>query len=158
MNEPQRPGERPGIEVTIVYEDTDLIEVSVLASNGRFSGLALAYASPDAVREFADLIAGFPRSPADRRAFTFGSFDPAYANGAASLELSCKDAAGHAVVAVRLEAEREPDPPETATFRLDFEPAALERFVRQLRELRCGHGTAFLTACPAPAGAIGAVR
>lgn len=85
--------------------------------------------------------------PADRRELTFGSFEPGHANGAASLELSCKDAAGHAVVAVRLEAHAEPDPPETASFRLDFEPAALDSFVRQLRELRSGHGAAFLPAC-----------
>lgn len=127
-----------------MYEDPDLFEVLIRASNGVFGGEISAYTERDALARFAETISGFPRTPADRRSFSFGSFGPTYAGGAAALELLCTDSAGHAVVAVRLESDHEPGPAERAELRIPVEAAAVERFALELRSLEPGRGVALL--------------
>ena len=71
---------------------------------------------------------------------TFGAFGQEFGRGAVSLELTCTDRAGHCNLQMTLES----DPllrefPESPLDRVEFcgglEPAALDRFVDQLRIL-----------------------
>jgi hypothetical protein len=125
-----------GLQVAIVWDDPpDLIELQVRAGNGRFGGDIRAYAAPDAVHALADALDGFPRDSTDVREFSLGTFGPDTAGGAASFRFACTDRAGHAAVNLRLESGESPNQPETACFSFEFEPAALDRFVRELREL-----------------------
>jgi hypothetical protein len=51
------------LEITSVWEDDDLFEVKVRASNGDFSGAAKCYAQRKELMELALSLEGFPKSP-----------------------------------------------------------------------------------------------
>ena len=136
-----------GLQIAIVWDDPpDLIELWVRAGNGRFAGEVRAYAAADAVQALADTVEGFPRDPTDAREFTVGTFGPDVTGGAASLRFFCTDRAGRAAVEFRMESGEPPNRPQTASFSFEFEPAALDRFVRELRELMPRRGRALLPA------------
>jgi hypothetical protein len=136
-----------GLQIAIVWDDPpDLIEVRVRASNGFFAGDVRAYAAPDALGALADAIEGFPRASTDLREFSLGGFGPSVAGGAVSLRFTCADRAGHAVVELRMESGEQADRPETVRFSFGVEPASLDRFVRELRQVVPHGGCAVLSA------------
>lgn len=141
-----------GLQIAIVWDDPpDLIELWVRAGNGHFGGDVRAYAAPDALQALADTVEGFPLDPTDVREFTVGAFGPQAAGGAAAFRFRCTDRAGHVAVELRMESGDPPDTPQTASFSIEFEPAGLDRFVRELRGLGLGRGHALLpAACNSP--------
>ena len=56
----------------------------------------------DNLSEFADALIRFPSRPDDSRDFELGTFNPDHADGGARMHFFCADAAGHAVVEVKL--------------------------------------------------------
>jgi hypothetical protein len=126
-----------GIVIEVVWVDDDLVELLVRASNRRFSGTAEVYVASDELAKLAEALRGFPTSPSDRREFELGTFDANYAGGGARLCFWCKDALGHALVAVSLRT----DPryhfrrSETAELVIPIEPSAIDSFVRHLAHL-----------------------
>lgn len=123
----------PGITVTIDWHDEDLLEVGVVAANGRFAGSIWAYGSLAVGPDFADALCGFPASPTDRRFFEIGSLDEGAAEGGARFEFMCFDGAGHAAVLVRLRAARHERYGARAEFFIEIEAAAVDEFVGELR-------------------------
>lgn len=126
-----------GIELQVVWFDEDLTELQVRATNGRFAGCVLLYCAHEEIRQQADILEGFPVTIEDSRALELGSFDPEFAGGGMRLLFRCRDRAGHVAVDVQLRSDRFESGTvlELANFALDVEPAAIDRFVKQLRSV-----------------------
>lgn len=123
-----------GIEISVRWCDDDLVELGILASNGRFSGEVSAYASHDTATSFAATLQGFPNNGTDVRQFEIGTLDSAFAGGGARLEFGCLTLTGKAFVEVRLHGDRG-DRPESASFGIEIEAAAIDVFVQELKQL-----------------------
>ena len=93
-----------GINLEVIWFDEveDLLEVAFQCSNGFFSGQAEIYASREVLSKLAKTLSGFPSRPDDSRDFELGTFNPKHADGGARLHFYCSDAAGHAVVEIKL--------------------------------------------------------
>ena len=128
-----------GIEISVRWCDDDLVELGILASNGRFSGEVFAYASHDTATSFAAALRGFPNDGTDVRQFEIGTLDPAFAGGGARLEFGCLTLTGKAFVYVRLHGDRG-NRPEAASFGIEIEAAAIDVFVQELNQLGVGVG------------------
>jgi len=105
--------------------------------DGRFGGATCLYVGQGDLAETATLLAGFPVGLDDRREAMFGAFGPKFAGGAMSLKFWCVDGAGHGQLHVTVEADY--DRGDSVAQRVEmvcaFEPAALDQFLRQMREL-----------------------
>lgn len=127
---------RAGIEISSVWEDVDLFEVSVRASNGKFRGEATCYTTRLEIEKLSESIAGFPKSTRDDVRFsTFLNNDNSYF----TLQFICVDSSGHVAVLVKVADLRcysnaRPDR-NVAEFELEIEPAAIDRFSAELARL-----------------------
>jgi hypothetical protein len=128
----------PGLSIKFLWHDTDVVEVTISASNGAFGGSGAAYINRDDPRNAAAILDGFPRTPDDKRDLRFGTMDPQFAGGGATLRFFCIDGSGHSVVEVHIAAGAEPisnrwcRPAQSAHFFADVEAAAIDNFVREL--------------------------
>jgi len=135
-----------GLQVTYLYHDVDVVEVRVTVDNACFRGTADVYVGTGELQEAADKIRDFPANAQETRGVTFGSFRPRTAGGAVRLEFFCKDMAGHSAVRAIIEEDYPKQrPPQCATVLVDFEPAALDQFVRELGRVEAEFGSAALT-------------
>ncbi|MDP3794782.1 MAG: hypothetical protein Q8R13_02525 [bacterium] len=127
------PIDRPGIYLTPVWEDEDLFEVEVCATDGRFAGIARCYTTREQIAELARTVDRFPKSTSDLLRFStdtggkFSSFD---------LHFRCIDGRGGVVVRVKV-AERvhysnAPGIDNVVEFDLGVEPASIDNFSSQL--------------------------
>jgi hypothetical protein len=116
-----------GLKVTYLYHDGDIIEVRIVAENVSFRGSADVYVGTDVLLEAAAVLEGFPKDRQDTREV-------------------CKDGAGHTAFLAEIEEDyREQERAQCATVRVDFEPASLDRFLIELRQVEIEHrGTAVL--------------
>lgn len=135
-----------GISIEIIWSDAHAIEAIVSARGDHFAGEVRVYAGHGELRDVADQLAGFPASQNDAREFKLGEFGDEWAGGAASFRFYCVDAAGHSFAEVILESgERPGEVCETVRLALPVEPAAVDEFVSQLRNVGSAFaGTAFL--------------
>jgi hypothetical protein len=135
-----------GLKVTYLYHDGDIIEVRIVAENVSFRGSADVYVGTDGLLEAAAVLEGFPKDRQDTREVVFGAAGPKFAGGSARLKFYCKDGAGHtAFLAEIVEDYRDQERAQCATVRVDFEPASLDRFLIELRQVEIEHrGTAVL--------------
>jgi len=125
------------VQLSCRYHDIDVVELKVSAWNGSFGGSTCVYIGQGDLAAAATLLAGFPEGLEDRREVIFGAFGPRSAGGGMSLKFACIDGAGHCQLHVRIEADY--DRRELVAERVEmlcmFEPAALDQFVKQMREL-----------------------
>ena len=125
------------VQLKYRYHDIDVVELEVSAWNGRFGGSTCLYVGQGDLADTAKLLAGFPVGVKDKREVTFGAFGPTFAGGAMNLNLSCIDGAGHCQLHLIIEADY--DRQESLAQRVEmlcaFEPAALDSFVEEMREL-----------------------
>ena len=133
-----------GIEITYLYHDADVIEIRVVAQNSGFRGSADAYVGTGGLIEAAKVIEGFPANSQDTREVTLGAFGHNFAGGAVLLEFFCKDGAGHSTIRVTVESDERSFPRpvseqipklESAVLYVDFEPAGLDEFTVELKEI-----------------------
>jgi hypothetical protein len=126
-----------GISLRVIWFDEveDLFEVVFYCSNGYFSGQAGIYVGRKALQELADTLKGFPSSPDDTRDFELGTFNPNHADGGARMHFRCVDAAGHAVVEVKLRGDAcgGLGEMESVALRIPIQAAGVDDFVKQLR-------------------------
>jgi len=135
-----------GLQFTYLYHDDDIVELGVTVSNGRFSGSTDVYIATDGTAEIVETLKGFPTNPQDTRDYTLGAFGPTYAGGAVHLHFFCRDRAGHATLKATVEDNFDKLPfTQQSVVLLEFEPAALDRFLAALPDLERNHaGTATL--------------
>ena len=89
-----------GLRIKLIYEDSDLLELSFSVFNGEFAGKGDFYVGLDDLAGLREAIREFPGSSSDAREFTIGEMDPKSARGGARLAFSCIGLAGrpHLVV------------------------------------------------------------
>lgn len=104
-------------------------------SNGYFSGQAQIYATSDDLSALADALIGFPSRPNDCRDFALGTFNVDRAGGGARMHFFCMDAAGHAVVEMKLRGDacRALGEMQSVAFRIPIQAAGVDDFIKQLR-------------------------
>jgi hypothetical protein len=123
----------PHLTIELVWEDTDLEQLSISASNGQFSGIATAYFAQGDVRLLADSIRGFPRTSSQLETFASGD---EYEYPYVKLVFRCADGTGHPVVDVTLADELFHHGRQSRKHRVEldlhFEPLALDEFCREL--------------------------
>ena len=126
-----------GMSLSVIWFDEveDLLEVVFSCSNAYFSGQAEIYTSCKVISEFADVLEGSPSSPNDTRDFELGTFNPNHADGGARMHFCCVDAAGHAVVEVKLRGDACSGLGEmqSVALRAPIQAAGVDEFIKQWR-------------------------
>lgn len=124
---------RPGVYLSSVWEDDDLFEVEICASNGRFAGKARCYTTREQITEMARGVDGFPKSISD----TF-HFSPHSGDNFSYFDFSfrCVDGLGGVVVRVKVahifHSSNSPGTVDIVEFDLSVEPASIDRFANDL--------------------------
>jgi len=125
--------ETPYLTIELVWEDADLEELSISASNGYFSGTAKVYFGQGEVELLANSLRGFPKTTSQLEIFTGGN-ETKYSF--AKLVFRCADGAGHPVVDVKLAESMFHNGRQSRNncveLELQFEPLALDEFCREL--------------------------
>ena len=135
-----------GVLIEVVYEDPDLIEVAVKATNRGFGGASSFYTTETELRDIAASLKGFPTSSADKREIQLGEkVWESRANGI-KLRFFCRDGLGHVGVEVKIvDDDINPDVRQKATLFVATEAAAVDVFVAELMALaEARKGTAHL--------------
>jgi hypothetical protein len=120
------------LRVQYLYHDNDILEIEVSASNGRFAGATALYINRDELSQSADVMRGFPNSRADKRELIWGAFGSESAGGAAQLQIRCIDSALHVQISIQIE---DADGMQSAVVIAGLEPAAIDNFIPQLRQI-----------------------
>jgi hypothetical protein len=129
-----------GLKVAYLWHDIDVLELRVTAENAEFRGTADVYVGIDALLETANILAGFPKNHLDKREIVFGAAGKKFAGGAVRLEFYCKDMAGHAAFRATIEGDYgDQEVAENATVCIDFDPAALDEFLIELKKIEAEH-------------------
>jgi hypothetical protein len=127
------------LQLDVVYVDEDLFELEVSACNGGFAGHAHVFAERNEPEKIAAALEGFPRHIRDERALEIGTFGPKFAGGEVHMKLYCADAAGHAVVELRLASDStSAQRTQSVVIFLPVEAAALDDFIEELRRIQSG--------------------
>jgi hypothetical protein len=128
---------RLGIEIEVIWFDTDVIEILCRCSNGYFSGQAEIYLSHDKLSEMADALSGFPSHPNDSRGFEFGTFNPNHADGGVRMYFRCLDSVGHGEAEVKLRGDgcKGMGETESVALRIPVQAAAIDSFLSQVRQM-----------------------
>jgi len=125
-----------GISLEVIWFDEveDLLEVVFKCTNGYFSGYAEMYVTSYELSKLAKALSGFPPRPDDFRDFELGTLNPKHADGGARMHFYCSDAAGHAVVDVKLRGSacNGVGEIESVALRMPIQAAAVDNFVQQL--------------------------
>jgi hypothetical protein len=130
----------PGLKVTYLYHDIDLIKIRIAAENASFRGSADVYVGTDGLLEAAAVLEGFPKDHRDTREVVFGTAGPKFAGGSVRLNFYCKDGAGHTAFRAEIEEDYEGQQrAQCATVFVDFEPASLDQFLIELRQIEEQH-------------------
>jgi hypothetical protein len=146
-----------GLTITVIWDDPDIVEVSVAARSENFAGATRVYLAHGELKTIAESIQGFPVSALDERDVELGKFGRERAHGAARLKFYCVDASASARVEANLESAwlsrvsswPHDDVAETTRVVMRIEAAGVDRFCSQLLVLdRETKGTASLSAIP----------
>ena len=122
----------PNLSIELIWEDVDLEELCITASNGEYCGSARVYFAQGDIAVLAQTIQGFPRAVSQVEVFEGGSDD----GPRAKLVFRCIDQLGHAVVRVSL-SEFAYDNVQLpimndVTLEMRFEASALDQFCKEL--------------------------
>jgi hypothetical protein len=132
-----------GIRITIVYvELPHMVELEFQSSNGSFTGTASLYVPPDILSVLAEKLGGFPAGLSDSRKVELGATEKGVAGGGASIVFSCKDNLGHVSVEVRVVSDSAQTLAQSAQLVFVAEPAAIDKFVEQLKVAKIEVGAA----------------
>jgi hypothetical protein len=121
------------LRIVVTDPDPDFLGIEIFASSARFSGATRVYAGLDQLTEFAEVIAGFPTSPEDRRRYLFGTKDKGFAGGYCALRFFCRERAGHAAVDIEFEDDSVFCSEASGKFTITVLPADIEKFASKLR-------------------------
>lgn len=125
-----------GFEFRIIWSDSDVVKLRISAWDGEFGGSVEPYMAVGELKEIAAKLSGFPHSPADMREVVIGAFDRKIAGGGLRMRFHCVDGAGHTFVEAAMNANCErAGTVQSAVLSVPVEAAAVDVFVRELREL-----------------------
>jgi hypothetical protein len=128
-----------GISLEVIWFDEveDFLEVVFSCSNGYFSGQSEIYVTCDGLLQLANALRGFPASAGDCRDFELGTFNPEHGDGGARMHFFCKDAAGHAVVDVKLRGNTCKGLGEmpSVALRIPIQALKVDDFIKQLHRV-----------------------
>jgi len=125
-----------GIEFRLIWFDNDILNLSVVAWNGAFGGVAEVFEAIGDLQVAADQLRGFPTSPADERVLVFGNFNRRCAAGGIKMRFHCVDGAGHAYVETTIDANYVSGGTiQTAVLAMPVEATAVDVFVEGLERL-----------------------
>jgi len=120
----------------IIWQDDDLVEIRVLASNDTFSGSTEVYTNYSELKKFAHELEGFPKSIEQFVSFICGE-KKSYA--LAELDFYCFSNSGHTGVQVKLEANtssnQRKNEKHSICLEIQFESSAADDFVTGLKKL-----------------------
>lgn len=135
-----------GLTLQHIYNDSDIVELAITATNGRYTGTTELYVAREETCNYINLLAGFPKDNQDRRKLEIGATDAGSAGGGMALHFHCMDGAGHVEVDVELWEELKiGDATQRILLKLHPEPAAIDRFLEELKTLEAElRNTAFL--------------
>lgn len=124
------------LEIISIWEDEDLFEVKVIASNGSFSGISDCYTNREEIAKLSEDIDGFPKSIDQEVCFTTGEReDLSYF----SLFFKCRDGAGHVVLRVKVahivSYTNTAQVKDISEFDIQLEASAIDAFARSLNAL-----------------------
>ena len=127
---------KPHLSIELVWEDSDLEELLISASNGRYSGMAQVYFALGDIEDLANRIRGFPLTLSHEVIFSGGAED---SDSFARLVFRCVDGVGHTLVKVNLAEVFQEYARPTLRGRVElellFEPLALDEFSRDLDQM-----------------------
>lgn len=125
----------PHLSIELIWEDTDLEELLISASNGKYCGTAKVYFGQGEIAALADTIRGFPKTVSQEAVFEGGSDD----GSRARLKFHCIDQLGHAVVTTTLAdfAYLNAQPPvlNHVNLELRVDASAIDEFCKQLEAI-----------------------
>ena len=131
-----------GLRIKLIYEDCDLLELSLSVSNGEFAGKGDFYVGLDELARLREAIRDFPRSSNDAHEFIIGEMDQKSARGGVRLGFSCVGLAGRPHIVVEMITCNQPqrmDPKEMPAQRVvlweEIEPAAIDLFVAEIAQM-----------------------
>jgi len=126
-----------GIEFEVVWSDQERIEYQVTCSNGPFRGATKMYLAHDDLSKAAGILKGLPSNVKDCRDVEFGTFDPKAAEGGISMSFWCVDSVGHAVVLVRVRADKckGHDEQESVCLYVPVEAGSIDSFVAKAQSI-----------------------
>ena len=123
------------LSIELVWEDVDLEELCITASNGDYCGSAKVYFAQGDVAALAETLRGFPRVSSQVEVFESCSVE----RSRAKLVFRCIDQLGHAAVRVSL-AEIEDENAQVpltndVNLEMHFEASALDQFCKELEAI-----------------------
>ena len=122
----------PQLSIELLWEDVDLEELCITASNGEYCGSARVYFAQGDIAALANAIRGFPKTITQVEIFEGGQDD----GPRAKLVFRCMDQSGHPVVRVSLVefAFEHAQVPimNDVNLELRFEASALDQFCKEL--------------------------
>jgi hypothetical protein len=122
----------PKLSIELIWEDVELEELCITASNGQYCGSARVYFAQGDIAALADTIQGFPKAASQVEVFEGGQAD----GPRAKLVFRCMDQLGHAVVRVSLvEFAYENAQPlimNDVNLEMRFDASALDQFCKEL--------------------------
>lgn len=128
-------------EFRIVWSDVDVVQIAILGWDGAFAGLVEVYAAHGELKEVAAQLSGFPHNPGDVREIALGTFERNFAGGGLRMRFHCVDSSGHAFVEAAMDANfKNGGTIQSAVLAMPFEPAALDVFVQELKDLESVRG------------------
>jgi hypothetical protein len=131
-----------GLRIKLIYEDCDLLELSLSLSNGEFEGKGDFYVGSDDLAGLREAIRDFPRSLNDAREFIIGEMNPKSARGGVRLSFSCMGLAGRPNLVAEMITCNQPRridpkemPPQRVVLWEEIEPAAIDQFVAEIAQI-----------------------
>jgi hypothetical protein len=125
---------KPQLTIELVWEDVDVEELLISASNGRYAGTARVYFVHGDIEDLANRIRGFPLNVSQVVYFSGDQRD-----ASAHLTFHCVDGAGHASATISLaqayQSYSKPTLKERVEFDMPFEASALDAFWYELTQV-----------------------
>jgi hypothetical protein len=128
---------RPRLNLAVVWEDPDMIELEIRASNGDFAGATRVYTTDRELRSLSAAVLNFPRTNSDHY-----RFDAKGSDSRAVVEFHCQNGAGHVAIRVELTAEIPPVTAltrDTVAFEIVSGSPSLASFAAQVAQLASEH-------------------
>ncbi len=129
----------PGLTIRVLDFEYGIPNVEICASSDKFSSTNQLNLRLEELKSFANLMAGFPANLCDKRQYEFGRRGRPY-GAYCGFHFLCVDSKGHVAVDICIEDDGGAFEAVVARFRLAFEAAGLDRFVKRLLEIEQERG------------------